>query len=69
MRSTQCSILYRYITDVHENRTSFIEQKTERIDFRLAKNSVLGLSSDLQCLGLSTDLKMVSFYLLLWVTL
>ena len=48
MRITQCSILYRYInTDVHENRTPFIEQRTERIDFRLRKNSVLGLSSDL----------------------
>ena len=34
MRITQCSILYRYITDVHENRTPFIEQRTERIDFR-----------------------------------
>ena len=39
MRITQCSILYRYITvtDVHGNRTPFIEQKTERINFRLSK--------------------------------
>ena len=37
MRIRQCSILYRYITDVHENRTPFIEQRTERIDFRLSK--------------------------------
>ena len=41
-----------------------------RVFYNLAaKNSVLGLSSDLQYLELSTDLKMVSFYLLLWVTL
>ena len=37
MRIAQCSILYRYITDVHENRTPFIEQRNERIDFRLSK--------------------------------
>ena len=36
-RITQCSILYRYITDVHENRTPFSEQRTERIDFWLSK--------------------------------
>ena len=41
MRITHCSILYRYITDVHENRTLFIEQRTERIDFRLSKQRAI----------------------------
>ena len=41
MRITHCSILYRYITDVHENRTLFIEQRTERIEFRLTKQRAI----------------------------
>ena len=59
MRFIQCRILYGYITDVHENRTLFIKRKTERIEVK-QRIGFWGFSNDLQCLGLSTDLKTVS---------
>ena len=37
MRFIQCSILYGYITDVHEDRALFIKQRTERIEVQLSK--------------------------------
>ena len=37
MRFIQCSMLYGYITDVHENRTPFIKRRTERIEVQLSK--------------------------------
>ena len=60
MRFIQCSILYGYATDVHENRTPFIKRRTERIEVAKQTIAFWGLSNDLQCLGLSTDLKTVS---------
>ena len=37
IRFIQCSILYGYITDVHENRTAFIKRRTKRIEIQLSK--------------------------------
>ena len=42
---TQCSILNRDSPDVDENRSQFVKQRTERIEF----------ITDLHYLGLSTD--------------
>ena len=64
VRFTQCSIVHRYFTDVvHENRTPIIRQRTERIQLGSANNIVWGFSTDLQCLWLSTNFKIVSFHL------
>ena len=55
---TQRSILNRESPDVEENRS-------ERIEFHLAREHPFwGFSTDLNYLGLSTDLKTVSCHLL-----
>ena len=58
MAFTQCSILDRDSPDVDENSLSpFFRQRTDRIELHLGReHPVLGLSTDLHYLSLSTDL-------------
>ena len=66
---TQCSILNGDSPDVDENRSSFVRQRIERIEFHLSREQPYsGLSTDPHYLGLSTDLKMVSCHLLSWLS-
>ena len=37
MMFTQCSVLYRVVFDVEENRSPFVRDRTERIELHLGR--------------------------------